>query len=101
MCDTLFASHMHKPKQWVLTDETEKFRVHHYQAPADSESGLWIDLRWNLKRERYTAYRSNAIDNGEVWVSFERPLKNHAVAKRTSLERVAWLTVPQAELADV
>jgi hypothetical protein len=35
----------------VLSDQTEKFRVFRYEAPEGSESALWVELRWSLKRE--------------------------------------------------
>jgi len=83
-----------KPKQWVLTDQDEKFRIFHYEAPEGSDSGLWIDLRWSIKRELYTAFRSNALDDGAVWVPFARAIKHHAVAKRQAFEAIAWASVP-------
>jgi len=95
-----------KPKQWALTSESEKFRVFHYEAGEGSNSGLWIDLRWSIKRELYVSFRSNAVDDGEVWVPFERSVRNHAVCKRMAFEQLAWMTVPlatvhQAETIDV
>jgi hypothetical protein len=56
-----------KPKQWALTEESDKFKVYHYEAGEGSDSALWIDLRWSIKRELFTAFRSNAIDDGETW----------------------------------
>ena len=53
-------------------------------------------LRWSVKRELYTAFRSNAVDEGEVWVPFERSVRNHAVCKRMAFEQLAWMTVPLA-----
>jgi hypothetical protein len=68
-CENSFKSHiMSKPKQWVLSDQTEKFRVFRYEAPEGSESALWVELRWSLKRELYTAFRSNAVGEGELWI---------------------------------
>jgi hypothetical protein len=45
-----------KPKQWFLADEDEKFRLYHYEAGEGSNSRLWIDLRWSIKRERYVSF---------------------------------------------
>ena len=68
-CENSFKSHiMSKPKQWVLSDQTEKFRVFRYEAPEGSESALWVELRWSLKRELYTAFRCNAVGEGELWI---------------------------------
>jgi hypothetical protein len=86
----------HKPKRWVLTSEGEKFKVFHYEAGEGSDSGLWIDLRWSIKRELYVAFKSNAIDERAVWLSFARPIKHHAVAKRQAFEAIAWASVPLA-----
>ncbi len=88
-------SHMPaKPKQWILTEEDEKFRVYHYEAGEGSDSCLWIDLRWSIGRELYTSFRSNAVDSGEVWIRFDRPIRHHAVAKRQAFEMIAWQSVP-------
>ena len=81
-----------KPKQWTLTSESEKFKVFHYEAPEGAESALWVEIRWRLKRELYTAFRSNAIDDGATWVTFTRPIRHHAVAKRQPFEAIAWAT---------
>jgi hypothetical protein len=84
-----------KPKRWVLADESEKFRIYHYEAPEGSDSALWVEVRWSrLKRELYTAFRSNALDDSEAWVQFARPIKHHAVAKRQAFEAIAWASVP-------
>jgi len=40
------------------------------------------------------AFGSNAIDDGAVWISFARPIKHHAVAKRQAFEAIAWASVP-------
>ena len=87
-----------KPKQWFLADETEKFQIHRYEAPEGSESALWIEIRWSRKRELFTAWRSNAVDDGKEWFPFMRPIKNHAVAKRQAFEAITWLTVPLASV---
>jgi hypothetical protein len=50
-----------KPKQWVLTSESDKFKVYHYEAGEGSDSALWIGLRWSIKRELFTGFRSNAL----------------------------------------
>ena len=97
---------MSKPKQWTLTSESEKFLIYHYEAPEASESALWVEIRWSIKRELFTAWRSNAADDGEAWVPFERSVRNHAVCKRMAFEQLAWMTVPlatvhQAETIDV
>ena len=84
----------HKPKQWILTNEDEKFKVYHYEAGEGSNSALWIDLRWSIKRELYVSFRSNAIDDGNTSASFARPIKHHAVAKRQAFEMIAWSSVP-------
>jgi len=45
--------------------------VFHYEAGEGSNSGLWIDLRWSIKRELYVSFRSNAVDAqvlGEDWI---------------------------------
>jgi hypothetical protein len=83
-----------KPKQWTLGDVTEKFKVYHFEAGEGSNSRLWVDLRWSIKRELFTSIRSNAIDDGEMWLLFERPINNHAVAKRQAFELIAFRTVP-------
>ena len=82
-----------KKKQWVLSSEGEKFKVFHYEAGEGSNSGLWVEVRWSVKRELYTAFRSNAVDEGEVWVPFESSVRNHAVCKRMAFEQLAWMTV--------
>ena len=76
------------------------------QAGEGSQSALWIEIRWSIKRELFTAWRSNAADDGEAWVPFERSVRNHAVCKRMAFEQLAWMTVPlatvhQAETIDV
>jgi hypothetical protein len=87
------------PNAGLLGDEDERFKLYHYEAPDGSGSGLWIDLRWSLKRELYTAFRSNALDDGETWVPFARPIRHHAVAKRQAFEAIAWSSVPLASSA--
>jgi hypothetical protein len=87
---------MSKPKQWVLADQNEKFRVFRYEAPEVAESGLWVEVRWSIKRELYTAFRSNAVDDGVSWVPLARPIRHHAVAKRQAFEAIAWSCVPMA-----
>jgi hypothetical protein len=82
-----------KPKQWVLTSESEKFKVDHYKAGEGSNSGLWIDLRWSIRRELYVSFRSNAINGDDTWEIFARPIKHHAVAKRQAFEAIAWASV--------
>ena len=91
---------MPKPKQWVLSDETEKFLTYHYEAPEGSESVLWVEVRWSIKRELYTSWRSEAVGDG-AWIPFLRPVKNHAVAKRMAFEAIAWATMPRAEVHEV
>jgi hypothetical protein len=85
-----------KPKQWVLSTTSEKFQTWHYEAGEGSNSGLWIDLRWSIKRNLYVSCRSNALDGGEKWTMFARPIKHHAVAKRQAFEAIAWASVPLA-----
>jgi|SRR5271166_3493194 len=90
-----------KKKQWVLSSEGEKFKVYRYEAGEGSNSGLWIDLRWSIKRELYVSFRSNAVEAqvlGEDWIRFTRPIKHHAVAKRQAFEMVAWSSVPLASV---
>ena len=84
---------MSKPKQWVLSDQTEKFRVFRYEAPEGSESALWVELRWSLKRELYTAFRSNAVGEGELWI----PLAGRSSitsSRSQAFEAMAWASVP-------
>jgi hypothetical protein len=85
-----------KPKHWLLGDEDERFKLYHYEAPDGSGSGLWIDLRWSIKRGLYVAFRSNAVDDGEFWIPFSRPIRHHAVAKRQAFEAIAWACKPLA-----
>jgi len=87
-----------KPKQWALTAESEKFKVYRYEAGEGSNSALWIELRWSIKRELYVSFRSNAVDAGEVSAVFVRPIKHHAVAKRQAFEMIAWSSVPLASV---
>jgi hypothetical protein len=61
---------MSKPKQWALTGQTDKFQIHRYQAPAASESVLWVELRWSIKRELFTSWRASSVDDGRVWTPF-------------------------------
>jgi hypothetical protein len=85
-----------KPKQWVLADKSEKFLTYRYEAPEGSDSALSVNLRWSVRRELYVAFQSNAIDGGAVWISFARPIRHHAVAKRQAFEMIAWSSVPLA-----
>jgi hypothetical protein len=89
-----------KPKQWVLTDQSEKFKIFHYEAGEGSNSGLWIDLRWSIRRELYVSFRSNAVEEGQTWVPFARPIKHHAVAKRQAFEAIAWASKPLATVQE-
>jgi hypothetical protein len=84
----------HKPKQWVLADQNEKFRIFRYEAKEETESALWIDLRWSITRELYVAFRSNAFEDSEGWIPFARPVKHHAVAKRQAFEAISLACVP-------
>jgi hypothetical protein len=59
-----------------------------------SNSRLWIELRWSIKRKLFTALRSNARDEGAVWITLDPPVLNHAVAKRKCFEMIAFTTVP-------
>ena len=90
----------HKPKQWVLTSESEKFKVFHYEVGEGSNSGLWIDLRWSIRARTlcvvHVSFRSNALDDGAVWVLFTRSIRHHAVATRQAFEAIAWASVPLA-----
>jgi hypothetical protein len=86
-----------KPKQWPISEQTEKFIVRRYEAPEGSNSRLWIELRWSLKRQLFTAVRSNALDSGESWIILDPPQANHAVAKRRAFEMIAWGSVPASE----
>jgi hypothetical protein len=92
---------MPKPKQWALTAQTEKFLTYRYEAPQGSESALWVELHWSIKRELYTSWRSNAVEDEGNWNVFARPIKHHAVAKRQAFEAIAWATVPQADVHEV
>ena len=85
---------MPKPKQWILAD-------HRYEAPEGADSALWVEVRWSLKRELYTAFRSNAMDDGATWVTFTRPIRHHAVAKRQAFEAIAWASVPLEAVHEV
>lgn len=75
---------------------SEKWITYRYEAGENTGSALWVEVRWSVKRELYTAFRSNAVDDGEVWVPFERSVRNHAVCKRMAFEQLAWMTVPLA-----
>jgi hypothetical protein len=85
-----------KPKQWVLADQTDKFLIYHYEAPEGSNSALWVEVRWSLKRVLYTAFRSNTLGDSEAWIPFARSIRHHAVAKRQAFEAIALASVPQA-----
>jgi hypothetical protein len=50
-----------KPKRWFLGDEDELFKLHRYEAPDGSGSGLWIDLRYVKATQLFTRIRSNAL----------------------------------------
>jgi hypothetical protein len=94
-CENSFKSHiMSKPKQWVLSDQTEKFRVFRYEAPEGSESALWVELRWSLKREALYGLPLQCRRRRRVVDSVGRPIKHHAVAKRQAFEAIAWASVP-------
>jgi hypothetical protein len=58
---------------------------------------LWVEIRWNLKREFYTVIRSNALEDSEQWIPFARPIRDHAVAKEQAFEMIAWSCVPSPE----
>jgi hypothetical protein len=83
-----------KPKQRPIAERTEKFITYRYEAGEGSNSHLWIELRWSLKRQLYTVVRSNALDSGESWIILDPPQANHAVAKPRAFEMVAWTSVP-------
>jgi hypothetical protein len=72
--------------------------IHRYEAPEGSESAVWVEIRWSTKRKLFTAWRSNAVDDGEEWFQFLRPIKNHVVAKRQTFEANTWLTMPLASV---
>jgi hypothetical protein len=42
----------------------------------------------------YVSFRSNAVEEGQTWVPFARPIKHHAVAKRQAFEAIAWASKP-------
>ncbi len=95
LCDSLAGKGATKPKQWPVSDRNDKFITYRYEAPADSGSRLWIELRFSEIRQKYTALGSNAFDNGKTWLLLSPPQKNHAVAKRRAFEMIAaWTTVP-------
>jgi hypothetical protein len=54
-------------------------------------------VRWSIKRELYTAWRSNAVEDKESWNMFARPIRHHAVAKRQAFEAIAWARVPSPQ----
>jgi hypothetical protein len=54
-------------------------------------------VRWSIKRELYTAWRSNAVEDKESWNMFARPIRHHAVAKRQAFEVIAWARVPSPQ----
>jgi hypothetical protein len=84
----------HKPKQWVLADQNDKFRLYHYEPREESESALWVDLRYSIERQLYVAFRSNAFEDSAAWIPFARPVKHHAVAKRQAFEAISLACVP-------
>jgi hypothetical protein len=45
-----------KPKRWFLGDEDELFKLHRYEAPDGSGSGLWIDLRYVKATQLFTEF---------------------------------------------
>jgi hypothetical protein len=83
-----------KPKQWPIAERTEKFIIYRYEAGENSGSHLWIEPRWSLKRQVFTALRSNALGNGASWIILDPPQANQAVAKRRAFEMVAWTSFP-------
>jgi hypothetical protein len=64
------------------------------------ESVPWVEIGSRIKRELYTAWRSNALEDGESWIPFTRPIKHHAVAKRQAFEAIAWASKPLATVQE-
>lgn len=83
-----------KPKQWILTQQDEKFITYRHEAPESAQSGLWIELRYSIGRAVYTSFRTNASEGEPVWIRFDKPRVNHAVAKREAFAAIAYSTVP-------
>ena len=83
-----------RPKQWILNAQDEKFITYRHEAPEGTQSGLWIELRYSISRSVYISYRTNASDGEPVWIRFDKPRVNHAVAKREAFAQIAYSTVP-------